>query len=59
MLADADFDGAYILHVGMNIPDKQILRGAAHAGTGGLFGLHDTLLESDAPSPSRDRSACR
>ncbi|MBV8392936.1 MAG: class I SAM-dependent methyltransferase [Alphaproteobacteria bacterium] len=47
--ADASFDGAYMLHVGMNIPDKKSMfvevRRVLKAG--GLFAIYDIFRESD------------
>ena len=45
--ADASFDGAYMLHVGMNIPDKQAVFTEVRRvlKPGGLFGIYDVMLQ--------------
>ena len=47
--ADASFDGAYMLHVGMNVPDKQAVFSEVRRvlKLGGLFGIYDIMLQSD------------
>ena len=42
---DAEFDRAYMLHVGMNVPDKQALFGevARVLKAGGTFGIYDVM----------------
>jgi SAM-dependent methyltransferase len=47
--ADASFDGAYMLHVGMNIPDKQAVFAEVRRvlKAGGLFAIYDAMLLSD------------
>jgi SAM-dependent methyltransferase len=47
--ADASFDGAYMLHVGMNIPDKQAVFAEVRRvlKAGGLFGIYDVMLQGD------------
>jgi ubiquinone/menaquinone biosynthesis C-methylase UbiE len=49
--ADAEFDRAYMLHVGMNIPDKQALfREVSRVlAAGGLFAVYDVMKTGDAP----------
>ncbi len=48
--ADASFDGAYMLHVGMNIPDKKAVFAEVRRTMkpGGLFAIYDCMRESDA-----------
>lgn len=50
-LADAQFDRACMLHVGMNIADKQkLMQEAARViGAGGFFGVYDVMRTGDAP----------
>jgi ubiquinone/menaquinone biosynthesis C-methylase UbiE len=47
--ADATFDGAYMLHVGMNIPDKKSVFAEVRRvlKPGGLFAVYDIFRESD------------
>jgi SAM-dependent methyltransferase len=47
----AEFDGAYMLHVGMNIPDKPALfREVARVLKGGsTFAVYDVMKTGDAP----------
>lgn len=47
---DASFDGAYMIHVGMNIPDKKGVFGEVRRvlKQGGLFAIYDVMRESDA-----------
>ena len=47
--ADGHFDGAYMLHVGMNIPDKQAVFAEVRRvlKAGGLFGIYDIMLQGD------------
>jgi ubiquinone/menaquinone biosynthesis C-methylase UbiE len=47
--ADASFDGAYMLHVGMNIADKATLFAQARRvlKPRGTFGIYDVMRESD------------
>lgn len=47
--ADASFDGAYMLHVGMNIPDKKAMFAEVRRvlKPGGLFAIYDVFRESD------------
>jgi len=47
--ADATFDGAYMLHVGMNIPDKKSVFAEIRRvlKPGGLFAIYDIFRESD------------
>ena len=47
--ADASFDGAYMMHVGMNIPDKPALfRGVARVlRPGAVFGVYDVMRAGD------------
>ncbi|CAN5721670.1 class I SAM-dependent methyltransferase [soil metagenome] len=47
--ADATFDGAYMLHVGMNIADKQAAFADIHRvlKRGGVFAIYDVMRESD------------
>ena len=49
--ADAEFDSAYMLHVGMNIPDKKALfREVSRVlKAGGLFAVYDVMKTGDAP----------
>ena len=49
--ADATFDGAYMLHVGMNIPDKETAFAEVRRvlKPGGVFALYDVMRESDGP----------
>jgi ubiquinone/menaquinone biosynthesis C-methylase UbiE len=46
---DASFDGAYMLHVGMNIPDKQAVFAEVRRvlKSGGLFAIYDAMLQGD------------
>jgi ubiquinone/menaquinone biosynthesis C-methylase UbiE len=46
----ASFDGAYMLHVGMNIADKATLFAEVRRvlTPGGTFGIYDVMRESDA-----------
>jgi ubiquinone/menaquinone biosynthesis C-methylase UbiE len=46
--ADATFDGAYMLHVGMNIPDKKAVFAEVRRvmKAGGLFAIYDIFRES-------------
>jgi ubiquinone/menaquinone biosynthesis C-methylase UbiE len=46
---DATFDGAYMLHVGMNIPDKKSVFAEVRRvlKPGGLFAIYDIFRESD------------
>lgn len=46
---DASFDGAYMMHVGMNIPDKPALfRGVARVlRPGAVFGVYDVMRAGD------------
>lgn len=48
--ADATFDGAYMIHVGMNIPDKKGVFGEVRRvlKPGGVFAIYDVMRESDA-----------
>lgn len=48
---EATFDGAYMLHVGMNIPDKKSVFTDVHRvlKPGGVFAIYDLMRESDAP----------
>jgi ubiquinone/menaquinone biosynthesis C-methylase UbiE len=48
---DGTFDRAYMLHVGMNIPDKQALftEVARVLKTGGIFAVYDVMQTGDAP----------
>ncbi|AXI46679.1 SAM-dependent methyltransferase [Sulfitobacter sp. SK012] len=50
-LADAQFDRACMLHVGMNIQDKQkLMQEAARViRPGGYFGVYDVMRTGDAP----------
>lgn len=45
---DRTFDGAYMLHVGMNIADKKTAFAEVHRvlKPGGLFAIYDVMLES-------------
>jgi ubiquinone/menaquinone biosynthesis C-methylase UbiE len=45
----ASFDGAYMLHVGMNIPDKPAVFAEVRRvlTAGGLFGIYDIMLQGD------------
>lgn len=47
---DASFDGAYMIHVGMNIPDKKGVFGEVRRvlKPDGLFAIYDVMRESDA-----------
>jgi ubiquinone/menaquinone biosynthesis C-methylase UbiE len=47
--ANGHFDGAYMLHVGMNIPDKQAVFTEVRRvlKDGGLFAIYDAMLEGD------------
>ncbi|MCX7363707.1 MAG: class I SAM-dependent methyltransferase [Alphaproteobacteria bacterium] len=47
--ADATFDGAYMLHVGMNIPDKKAVFAEVRRvlRPGGVFAIYDAMRESD------------
>lgn len=47
--ADATFDGAYMLHVGMNIPDKKAVFAEVRRvlKPGGVFAIYDAMRESD------------
>ena len=47
--ADAAFDGAYMLHVGMNIADKKTVFAEVRRvlKPGGLFAIYDVMRESD------------
>lgn len=49
--ADASFDKAFMLHVGMNIPDKTGLAGqfSRVLRDGGLLGIYDVMKTGDAP----------
>ncbi len=49
--ADATFDGAYMLHVGMNIADKKTVFADVRRvlKPGGLFAIYDAMRESDGP----------
>lgn len=49
--ADATFDGAYMLHVGMNIPDKKAVFAEVRRvlKAGGIFAIYDAMRESDGP----------
>jgi ubiquinone/menaquinone biosynthesis C-methylase UbiE len=49
--ADAGFDGAYMLHVGMNIADKKAVFAEVRRvlKPGGIFGIYDAMRESDGP----------
>lgn len=46
---DATFDGAYMLHVGMNIPDKKSVFAEVHRvlKPGGLFAIYDIFRQGD------------
>ena len=46
---DRTFDGAYMLHVGMNIADKKTAFAEVHRvlKPGGLFAIYDVMRESD------------
>lgn len=48
--ADGSFEGAYMLHVGMNIADKaRLAREVARVlAPGGVFGVYDVMLTDDA-----------
>jgi len=47
--ADTSFDGAYMLHVGMNIADKTSVFAEVRRvlKPGGMFGIYDAMRESD------------
>ncbi len=47
----ASFDGATLLHVGMNVPDKPALFAAVHAALrpGGFFAVYDVMRTGPAP----------
>src|SRR5262245_2531485 len=47
--ADATFDGAYMLHAGMNIPDKKSVFAEVRRvlKPGGLFAIYDVFRETD------------
>ncbi|WP_428665201.1 class I SAM-dependent methyltransferase [Reyranella sp.] len=47
--ADATFDGAYMLHVGMNIADKKAVFAEVRRvlRPGGVFAIYDVMRESD------------
>ena len=47
--SDATFDGAYMLHVGMNIADKKAVFAEVRRvlKPGGLFAIYDVMRESD------------
>ncbi|MCW5738232.1 MAG: class I SAM-dependent methyltransferase [Enhydrobacter sp.] len=47
--SDATFDGAYMLHVGMNIADKKAVFAEVRRvlRPGGIFGIYDAMRESD------------
>jgi ubiquinone/menaquinone biosynthesis C-methylase UbiE len=47
--ADASFDGAYMLHVGMNLPDKRAVFAEVRRvlKPGGLFAIYDAMLQGD------------
>lgn len=47
--ADASFDGATLLHVGMNVPDKAAMFAAVHRALkpGGFFAVYDVMRMSD------------
>jgi ubiquinone/menaquinone biosynthesis C-methylase UbiE len=47
--ADATFDGAYMIHVGMNIPDKGRVFAEVRRvlKPGGVFAIYDVMRESD------------
>ena len=49
--ADHSFDGAYMLHVGMNISDKAKLFSEVHRvlKPGGTFGIYDAMRVKDGP----------
>jgi ubiquinone/menaquinone biosynthesis C-methylase UbiE len=46
---DGHFDGAYMLHVGMNIPDKQAVFAEVRRvlKPGGMFAIYDAMLQGD------------
>lgn len=48
--AEATFDGAYMMHVGMNIADKRSVFAEVHRvlKPGGLFAIFDLMRENDA-----------
>lgn len=49
--ADATFDGAYMLHVGMNVPDKRSVFAEVRRALkpGGVFAVYDIMRENDGP----------
>ena len=49
--ADAAFDRAYMLHVGMNVPDKRALFAevARVLAMGGIFAVNDVMRTGEAP----------